>query len=399
MTPLQLPPTLVAAPTYETEGYLGLLNNEVLEGARAARVLVEAGVGRDALLRMNPSWLRLGTVRALLRHARLALDSDASVALELTTFVLAHLDRLEPPTADTAFLAQQVRGVAWKEHGNALFMLERLDDALQAAHRAVEFLGVDPFHIVYRASAQVLIGLIAHYQHRNDDAKPILDDAIAVFAAHADAQGFLNAVQVKALIALDERRYREAYDLYADVLNEAKRLGDDREQARTYHNLGLCSMRLGRLDEARDYMTQAFFEFSRLAMHGELWRAIWVTAAIEREQGKLEDALGALHAIYARFLERGMVTEAARVQLQVGEVVTDLTGDVAYAKEMCAKLVVTLGRYDVPGNVRQALVRVRDASAAARSVAALCGLLQRAAAFLRDVHDSPLAVFDPALAD
>jgi|GEM_PF-1673816 len=397
-----LPSTLADAPTHETEGYLGVLNLEAIEGARAAAKLIDAGIGgRDALLRENPSWLRVGTLRALLRHARVALDSDASFALELTTFVIAQLDRLTPPTPETAFLVHQLRGLAWKEHGNALFMLgeERLDDALDAAKRADELLSVDPFHVVYRASARVLIALISHYQHRNSDAIPMLDEAIDVFAAHGDAQGYLNATQVHAIIALDERRYRDAYNLYTTVLTEAKRLGDEREQARTRHNIGLCLMRLGQLDEARDFMTEAFFEFSRLEMHGEMWRAIWVTAAIERQRGALEDALGALHAVYARFLERGMATEAARVQLQIGEVVTDLTKDVAYAKEMCAKLVVTMGRYDVPGNVRAALEAVRDASAAARSVTALCGLLHRAAAFLRDFKDSPSAVFNPALTD
>lgn len=394
----QLPATLTAVPSYEQEGYLGMLNIEAVEGARAARALADAGVGsREALLRANPAWLRLGTAKALLRIARVALDSDPSVALELTTFVIAHLDRIPPPSPTTEHLIQQLQGIAWKEHGNALFMLDRLDDALIAANRAVEILSVDPFHIAYRASARVLVALVYHAQQRNADAIPLLDEAIGVFAEHADARGYLAALQVKAIIALDDQEYENARDLYAAALDEAQRINDEREQARILHNLGLCTMRLGQLDIARDYMTDAFIGFSRLKMDGELQRAVWVTAVIERERGDLDVALGALHAIYARFLERGMITEAARVLIQVGDVVTDLTGDVAYAKDMCAKLAVTLGRYDVPGNVRAAIEHLRDASAAARSVAALRAVLGYVGKFLRDV--SPSAVFNPTLTD
>lgn len=395
----RMPTPATTATDYEREGYLGLLNAEMLEGARAARELLDAGVGgRDSLLRANPSWLRVGTFRALLRQAREALDQDPSVALELTAFVLTHVDDVPPPSSDTAFLVTQLRGVAWKEHGNALFMLDRLEDALAAAERAVNLLSLDPFHIVYRASAQVLVALVKHALHHDDEATALLDEATGVFAAHADARGYVVALQVRAMIANENNAHAKAREDYLAAFSEAERLGDEREQSRILHNLGVCAMRMGDIELASEYMTGAFLGFTRLRMDGELQRAIWVTAAIERECGDLEVALKTLHSVYARFLERGMVDEAARVLVQVGDVVTDLTGDLAYAKDMCAKLAVTLGRYDVPAAVRDAVEHLRTASAAARSVAALRAVLGHVAAFLRDYRRGPSeAVFNPLL--
>jgi tetratricopeptide (TPR) repeat protein len=394
-----LPPTLSTGdPLYERDGYLGILNIEALEGARAADELVNADVGaRERLLRENPSWVRVGTFRAVLDHARLAFDSNASFALELTSFVLAHVDDVKAPSPDSAFLVDLLRGVAWKEYANALYMLDRFDDAHRAARRAIELLEADPFFVAYRAAARVLVAMIVLSLGQTDEAISILDDAMEVLADHDDAAGLLVALQVRALIALDRREYDYAKALFETALAHARRLRDEREQARIRHNLALCMMRMDDLAAAYDYMTEAFDGFSRLKMHGELQRAIWLTAELERQRGNYDAALGALHTVYGRFLERGMVTEAAGVLIELGNVVTELTGKTEDAQEMCAKLAVTLGRYDVPARVREVIERLRTESAAAKTAAALRAVLKKAGELLRDA--SPSAAPEPTLTD
>lgn len=379
------------------DGFLGLLNEEALAGGRAADALFDAGAGsREELLRANPSWLRVGTLRALLAYARQEFDRDPSLARELTEFVLQHVQEVAPPSEDTAFLVLQLHGTAWKEHGNALFMLSRLEEALSAANRSVEIFSTDPFHIVYRASARVLVALVMHAQHRNGEAILVLDEAIAVYAEHSEPRGYIAAIQVRAMIALDDSRYAQARDDYRAARSEAERIGDEREQIRIDHNLALCALRLGELEVARDYMTTSFLGFAKHRMDGELQRAIWLTAAIEKERGDLDVALELLHSVYGRFLERGMVTEAAQVLIQLGDVITEMTGRLDDAKEMCARLAVTLGRYDVPANVRVAVAHLKETSAAAASVAALRAALREVNAFLSEFLVSPSAVFHPA---
>lgn len=380
----------------EHEGYLGLLNEEALAGARAAAALFQAGdASRDDLLRANPSWLRVGTMRALLAYARHEFDNNPPVAHGLTEFILKHLDLVRAPSEETEFLLQQLRGTAYKEHGNALFMLTRLDDALQAAKKSVEIFDADPFHVVYRASALVLVALITHALQRNDEAIAVLEEAIPVFAEHSDAYGYIAAVQVRAMIALDEDEYAAASDLYAAARREAERIGDHREQIRIDHNLALCALRLNELDDAKEYMTRALLGFSRLRMDSELQRAIWLTAAIEKERKNLDVAMEILHDVYGRFLELGMVTEAARVLVELSDVVTQLTGRVEQAQAMCASLAATLGRYDVPAAVRAAIANLSEQSAVARSAAALHAILRHVGSFLSAFLISPSAAFNP----
>src|SRR5438270_370878 len=121
--------------------YLAFLNDDVRIGRQAAIALGDAGVAdRESLFRKHPEWHRSGTLDALLARAHDALDTDARFALELTSFVVAHLARVHVPDSP-AFLRPQLEGTAWKEHGNALYMAgNRHDDALEAASRAAALL-------------------------------------------------------------------------------------------------------------------------------------------------------------------------------------------------------------------------------------------------------------------
>jgi tetratricopeptide (TPR) repeat protein len=369
---------------YERTGYLGLLNDEAIHGERAARALLAAGPAREALLEANPDWLRVGTLETLIEHARECLDSNPLEALEITTFVLRHVDRIPPPSPDTEFLVSELQGTAWKEHGNALFMLSRLDEALNAANRAVEIFSADPFHVAYRASALVLVALILHALGRNEEAAAVIEEARPVLAEHHDAVGHLASTQVGAMIVFDEEHYQDAYDLYLRALDEAVHIGDEREQARIHQNLGACALRMGQIGVASDHLDQAFLGFTRQRMHGELQRAIWLTASIARERNSLPEALFALHNVHARFLERGMIAEAAKVLIDIGGVMTELTGDVSYGKDVCARLAASLGEHDVPESVRAAIEDLRDASVRTDSVEGLREALRRAAAFLSE---------------
>jgi tetratricopeptide (TPR) repeat protein len=384
----------------DLDAYVALLNDETRIGAAAARALVAAGVGaRASLLNANPSWHRIGTFTTLLGYAREAFDSDASVAHDLTTFVVEHVAGMSMSSASPEFatLLRRLQGTAWKEHGNALFMLERLEDASAATDHAIAAFTGDPLLVLDLGGALVLKALVLRQQGQIAEALPLLDEGIRIFADHADVRGYVSALQVRAMIAIDEQDLARARDLYFAAYDEAERSGNERECARILHNVALCAFRMGDLDLASDYLSRAFVGFARERMDGELQRSIWLTASVARERGDLDDALRALHMVYARFLERGMVTDAARVLVELGDVVAKMTGDLGRAKDMCAKLAVTLGRYDVPANVRAAVEYLKDASASTTSIATLRDILRRVRAFLCDVLVSSSAVFNPTL--
>ncbi len=378
--------------------YFALLNDEAREGHAAAAALDEAGVAdRYTLLARHPEWHRLGTLNALLLRAREALDVDASVAFELTTFVLAHLAGVRVPAAP-AFLRPQLEGTAWKEHGNALFMLGRRDDALDAALRAAELFASSLVLQVDRGSALVLAALVLRADRRFADAEAALAESISIFAEHNEARRYVAAIQTQAMIALDQEDVPRARDRYLRAYEEADRLDDVRERTRILNNLGHCALRLHDLETATDHLSRALSEFTRLRMDGEVQRAVWGIASVERERGNLDAALVALCGAYPRLLDRGLIPDATAVLVDIHDVVVELTSDVAYAHSLCAKLAVTLGRYDVPANVREAVAYLQATVAGTTSLAVVRQAIGWVRRFLHEVLASSSAVFTvPAL--
>jgi tetratricopeptide (TPR) repeat protein len=372
--------------------YCAFLNDEAYAGIAAEQLLAVGPGDRRALLARHPDWLRLGVLDELLAAARKTFDQDAGAARDLTEFVIDIVDGVSVP-AEYDFLIAQLRGTAWKEHGNALYMLKRLDDALPAAHRAVNCFSAHPVLVVEHTRAIVLVALILRGQREYAQATALLEHCLRVFGEHGQTRGYLHAIQTQAMIALDQNNLPRARELYLCAFAEADRLDDDHERARIQNNLGRIALRLRDLDSATEYLGRAFLGFSRNQMFGELQRAIMNAALVAKEQGKLSEALTALHGTYARFLARGMVAEAAAVNLEIADVVLALTGDLAYAQAVCTKLTVTLGRYDVPGNVEAAIRYADTAAAQVTTVAGLRAVLSSVVAFLREVLVSPLAVF------
>jgi len=339
----------------KTRDYLAFLNDDDRIGRSAAIALAEAGVAdRDTVFRQHPEWHRSGTLHALLARAHDALDTDARVALELTAFVVAHLAGMQVPDSPS-FLRPQLEGTAWKEHGNALYMAgDRNDDALAAASRAAAILSSEDVLTVDHASALLLIALVESGRNHFQEAETALTESIAIFAEHGETRRYLDAIQTHAVIALAQDDVPRARDWYVRAYEEAFRLEDDHECARIIHNLGYCALRLDDLDTANDYLARGLSEMTRLRMSGEIERAISNIAGLERQRGHLDKAVISLCSVYPKLLDRGLVQDAVAVLVDIHDIVFEMTGDVAYARSLCAKLAI-LGRYDVPANVREAV--------------------------------------------
>ncbi|HMJ83134.1 MAG TPA: hypothetical protein VK504_08215 [Vicinamibacterales bacterium] len=375
--------------------YCAFLNEQGRSGVPAQEI-VASGLGdRRALIAAHPEWRTLGLVDGLLAAAQLELDRDALSALELTELAIEISDDVRVPLP-YQFLVTRTRGNAWKEHANALFRLTRLDDALHAVERALGILAMEPVLAVERANATLVLALVRRGQGDLDTAGRLVRESLEIFGTHVQPRGYLNAVQTEALISFDRGDVLTARDIYRAALELAERIDDERECARMLNNLGYCALLLHEFEAAANYLHRAFLGFTRNQMAGELLRAVRNAALLAKENGHLEEALSLLHGTYARFLDRGMVTEAAVVNLEIGDVVMELTGDSDYAQELCRTLEVTLGRYDVPRNVRSAINYLAMAAPQAGSTRRLREIIAEVVKFLWQAVASPSAEFSPA---
>jgi tetratricopeptide (TPR) repeat protein len=371
----------------EIRDYLAFLNDDARIGRSAAIALAEAGIAdREAVFRSHPEWHRSGTLRALLTRAHDALDSNARFALELTTFVLAKLPHVRIPDSPK-FLRPQLEGTAWKEHSNALYVTgNRHDEALEAAVRAAEIFSSEAVLAVDRGTVLVLVALVESGLARFREAEAALGKSIAIFAEHGESRRYLDAIQTHAVIAAQQEDIPRARDWYLTAYEEADRLDDDRERARIIHNLGCCALLMGDLDTANEYLSRGLSEMTRLRMTGEIQRAIANIASLERERGNLDKAVRALCGAYPKLLDRGLVQDAVSVLADIHDVVFQMTGDVEYARSLCAKLAI-LGRYDVPPNVREAVDYLQATVAGTASAK----VMRRAVTWVRDFFHEVLA--------
>jgi tetratricopeptide (TPR) repeat protein len=373
--------------------YLAFLNDDVRIGRQAAIALGDAGVAdRETLFRKHSEWHRSGTVYALLARAHDALDTDARFALELTSFVVAHLARVHVPESP-AFLRPQLEGTAWKEHGNALYMAgNRHDDAIEAASRAAALLSSDDVLIVDYGSALLLIALIESARKHFREAEAALEQSIVIFAEHGETRRYLDAIQTHGMIALAQDDVPRARDWFMSAYEKADRLEDDRERARIIHNLGHCALLMNDLDTANDYLSRALREMTQLRMTGEVERTISNIAAMERKRGHLDEAVIAFCGAYPKLLDRGLVEDAVAVLVDIHDIVFEMTGDVEYARSLCAKLAI-LSRYDVPANVREAVDYLRTTIAGTASVTVMRRAITAVRSFLHEVLASSSARF------
>jgi tetratricopeptide (TPR) repeat protein len=388
--------------TIELNAFLALLNEEADIGARALPTLLTQPITSwPQLLEEHPQWRRFGTFDALLSEAHAEIDNDAHRALAITSFVLPYAEHL-PDQPGSDLLAPLLLGTACKEHANALYELEHYPEALAAVRRALDIFASSPALIVDRASALLTFAQVSHALHDTAVALEAVRDAAGIFDAHAEQRRYLTALEVCGQILMDQRDYDVAYDVYRTARTVAERLEDAFAIARLENNLGVCAVYLDEIDEATRLLTRAFVYFESAKMSSALQRTIWSIARMKREKEELDEALEALHGVYAEFLHRGLLRSAAKVLVELGDVVAEMTGDVGYAHEMCRRLAETMGEHDVPSDVRAALEYrnlraavefLRQTTQDAPSVATLRAAFARVRQFLELLTGSPSTAF------
>jgi tetratricopeptide (TPR) repeat protein len=373
--------------------FLQRLNREADAGQTALQMLrtipVTAWANHFAT---RPGWRSYGVFRAMLSYAREMFGRDPRLALAITTFVTERVDEIEA-IPDALVLATFIRGLAWKEHANALYGLWKYKEAGAAAERAIAIFSGAPALAVDVAWATLIRAMSLHNLGDTPAALDLIMKTVRLFGEHAQPRGYLIALEVCGGILVDLEEYAAARDAYSVARKIAEEQNDRVQVAIMLNNIGQCSVKLGDLELGEQQLQQASRLLSREHMDAEVIRTVGGLARILHKRGSLEAAISAYHSVYVDFLQYEMVIPAAQVLVELTDVVTELTGNVTYAREQCAQLAATFGDYDVPGNVRAAMAYVQRETAAARSVDQVRAALAYVRSFLNDLFASPSAAF------
>lgn len=340
------------------------LNTEDAAGREAAGALSAEG-DRDALLDANPHWIRLGTFDTLLDIVRECIDEDVGRAEALTRFILRHMQRVEVP-ADRTVLLDLMHGTAHKHHASVLLRRGQgfYPEALASVEEAICIFSRRPALGVDRAEAQLVQAQIWNALGQRKSALDALKECATVFAHHGATRSYIRTLSQRGYchfeaaedtsgVAAAESLQR-ARTSFVKALDEAERIGDGREIARLQNNLGHCAAALGEPAAARAFFAQAVHGFTALRMTGEVPRALWGVAELDLAEGRVGDALSLLRAVHREFLERGMLSDAAMVLLEIARKIDARMPDRTIARDVCTYLAVTLESAEQPANVRSA---------------------------------------------
>jgi tetratricopeptide (TPR) repeat protein len=373
--------------------FLQLLNREADAGQTAMQTLREKPVTAWApYFAVRPGWWSYGVFRALLAYAREMLDGDKRLALAITTFVIERVHDLDV-IPDSVILGPFIRGLAWKEHANAHYMLGQYDLAGAAAERAIAIFSGTPALAIDVAWATLIRAMSMHNLGKTREALDLIIKTARLFGKHAEPRGYRVALAVCGGILVDLEEYAAARDAISLARTLAEEQNEPREVARMLNNIGQCSVKLGEFELGEAQLQQASRLLSEQHMDSEITRTVIGLARSLHKRGLLEAAIAAFQNVYVDFLHYGMVIPAAQVLVELTDVVTELTGDVEWARAESAKLAASFGDYDVPGNVRAAMAYMQRETAAAGSVDQVRAALDYVRKFLQDLFASPSTAF------
>jgi hypothetical protein len=88
-----------------------------------------------------------------------------------------------------------------------------------------------------------------------------------------------------------------------------------------------------------------------------------------------------------------MFLAAARVLVELADVITEVTGSLDYARNVCAPLAANYDDHDLPSNLRAAMAFVQRETAGPQSADRLRTALAHARTFFEEMSANPTTVF------
>jgi tetratricopeptide (TPR) repeat protein len=310
----------------------------------------------DGILRFAPA--TAGALAAALEAARRLLDTAPARALEVTCAAEALARRVDWTTYPTVITAEH-RGHIFKERANALRLLGRFTESLEAVGKAT----LEYERSLASAHSVAVVEYIAACVLREQDdftaALRRLKSAVAVFADFGDDTRELHCRILEGVILSETGQRREGRAVFLELLRSAQ--DDLPARAQLHNNIGVLSIELEDLDLGATHLLQAMHLYRELGMLTERTRSKWALARILLKNGKLREGIDRLREVESEFLAAGMQLEAALVALD--RIEAHLGADEsAEATSECRSLYARFNAAGVTANALTALAFLQESA-------------------------------------
>jgi len=328
----------------------------------------------EAYLNVWPGLRTEGLIRRLIMEARGEYDRRAEHALRLLQIGVAVANTLPDPLA-----VGEQRATLAKERANALRMLSRYPEALEALDEAERFMDDLPINAVDRALVVWARATVLFSMTRYAEALPLVRHSIKILLLFGEIPRAQQAKLLEAGIVYETGEVASARRMYEELTPYFEQLGDAETTARLLADRAECAMRLDDPVAARRHADEAMALYERLGKPSEKTRVQWTLAHMLLQQGRGEDALDDLHSAATAFEALGMRAEAGGALLDIVQIfVSREEWDAAIPlARYLATLFTGIG---VPVHTATAYAYLRDAVEAERASTELVGYIRAYAA-------------------
>lgn len=308
--------------------------------------------------RRGPAPQTAGMVRLLLVTARDKFDHDPAAAVSDAGNAISIADVL--PDAYPGVLRAELRASARREAANALRLLGRFEESLQRLDEAAKVLEPFPSAGFQRACIQYVRGTVLWQLHHPAEALAAAEECAETFVIYGDVKRAAHAAILAGGISFERGDTAKARDLFMEQIRPLQNLGDTRNLANVFNNIGHCNVVLGDRESAATFFLQALRLFDELGYATSKAHVQWGLARLLLADGKSADAIARLEQAESDFSRLQMRTQEGLVGLELVELRLAL-GQSAGIAARCRDLLAIFRGAGLPDNANAALAYLQEA--------------------------------------
>ena len=267
-------------------------------------------------LRVRPELRTAGMVQRLTEAAHAALDRFPLRARELTSIAVEQAGSLSLPEA-AATLGAQLRGLAWREHANALLGLLETDEARRAIDQARSSFGEMWAGDRYQATVDLIEAGMLYDLGRREEALLLVRRAATVFATVSANEHYIEARMLEARILREAGHRGASTKVWQATVDVALQRNDRILMARFESWIGRFELHHGDPAEASNFFFAALTVFDEAGLKTEATRARRGLAEAAAARGRIHEAISEFYKVRAELLAAGSVIDAAIVSCEI----------------------------------------------------------------------------------
>ncbi|HEX2831504.1 MAG TPA: hypothetical protein VHW00_00725 [Thermoanaerobaculia bacterium] len=274
---------------------------------------------REAAVHDDPRLHTAGAVRYLVGASISARETQPMHAQHLADSAVVIAEQLSSASYDRDLILD-LQGNAWCERANALRYLGEYPAALVAAEHAARAFKQTRIPEFDLARVDFIRATIFWKMGRHQEALELVRRSHTVFSRYGDAQREVDCGFLEGGILFETKQCDSALTLFLNLRGPVEGLNNPETRARLANNIAAGYQETGWPSLAAPFFFEALRLYEDLGLEIERLRTAWSLGLLAmRTLGATPDVVERLRQVAAGFTDRGSLSDAALVWLDIAE--------------------------------------------------------------------------------